>query len=632
RELNAQLPDGSVFDGHVQGMGFRFRSEELVVPMRLSAFNEGDLRNVVYILSDGPRKIRSIPEEYVQRQISGAQLIKNVTDPLPLRVIGGTERDIPEPRRESLVEERNPVPKNGLAKELFASDLLAVSTGNLSLEHEEMEKELLRIGERLGLRGEEVDSENAMALQAHRDKTVEEGLAMLEDMTLTVVDGDFPRQVIASDNLEFAAYDMPAERNSSLNYEATIFAPGQEKDGNLYLGSIDWNRVERQIAAEHYGWRFGLLGLMALGVIGMFGTFFAGRGKLAACIAVAVLCIGASSAIAQEDGASAPSREDAFEMLASSATADSGINWLTTMCNNNDSDRDAIVGQLRTIAARDENLEKRGWAIIALTEIGGQDVDEYLLGIHSDESQEMIVRTWCAAGRVAMTRTSPGLIEKANLISTFPSLGRPIGMRLVEKLSADGESASPEEIIAVTTRVPQLTQALIPTIMSLGPEKLSEVMFTADTNETRRMAAGYLGTMAQQDQNDLVTEIVTSHLQFDPDAQDIPWSGQDETNSALFLPGINWGQADAQRLVGNLIRWYVWCDVNGKTPQLNQIHNNIRSVNLARAAGYNSPGWNEISSEQWLQAWADCMGKDEVRAILEEQGLEDNERFSSLLR
>ena len=52
-------------------------SEELVVPMRLSAFNEGELRNIVYLLTDGPRKIRAIPEEYVVRQVPGAQLLKN---------------------------------------------------------------------------------------------------------------------------------------------------------------------------------------------------------------------------------------------------------------------------------------------------------------------------------------------------------------------------------------------------------------------------------------------------------------------------------------------------------------------------------------------------------------------------
>ena len=95
RRVISKLPAGAAFDGHVQAMGFRFHTGELVVPMRLSAFNAGELHNVVYLLTDKPQRIRSIPEEYVVRQISGEQLFENLTGPLPLRIIGGTEQDIP---------------------------------------------------------------------------------------------------------------------------------------------------------------------------------------------------------------------------------------------------------------------------------------------------------------------------------------------------------------------------------------------------------------------------------------------------------------------------------------------------------------------------------------------------------
>ena len=108
RRVKAGLPSGSTFDGHVQAMGFRFKTKELVVPMRLSAFNDGELRNIVYLLTDGPRKIRSIPEEYVVRQIRGKQLFKNVSDPLPLRIIGGTEKDLKEWHLKGLKERRDP--------------------------------------------------------------------------------------------------------------------------------------------------------------------------------------------------------------------------------------------------------------------------------------------------------------------------------------------------------------------------------------------------------------------------------------------------------------------------------------------------------------------------------------------
>src|SRR5438105_611729 len=160
KAVDTKLPGGSAFDGHVQAMAFRFKTDKLILPMRLSAYNEGEMHNIVYLVTDGPRKIRSIPEEYVVRQLSGEQLIRNVTQPLPLRIIGGTEADIQDWQRQSLPQQRNPAPHNGMAKDLFASDLLAVKNGRLSHPFEEDEKMLLRIGENFGLRGPATDKLN----------------------------------------------------------------------------------------------------------------------------------------------------------------------------------------------------------------------------------------------------------------------------------------------------------------------------------------------------------------------------------------------------------------------------------------------------------------------------------------
>ena len=177
REVDGRMPSGSSFDGHVQAMGFRFESEELVVPMRLASFNAGELRNIVYLLTDAPRKIRSIPEEYVVRQVAGDALFRNVTEPLPLRIIGGTEASIPEYQRRTLPQRRDPGPHNAAAMELFAGDLQAIETGKLTLAHEEKEKDLLAIGERLGLRGGDIDKLHADALARESQAAVEQSLA-----------------------------------------------------------------------------------------------------------------------------------------------------------------------------------------------------------------------------------------------------------------------------------------------------------------------------------------------------------------------------------------------------------------------------------------------------------------------
>ena len=57
-------------------------------------------------------------------------------------------------------------------------------------------------------------------------------------MTLSVIDGNFPREVLANQNLTFANYKMPSRRNSSRFYDATTKKPAGVKQGNLTLGVV----------------------------------------------------------------------------------------------------------------------------------------------------------------------------------------------------------------------------------------------------------------------------------------------------------------------------------------------------------------------------------------------------------
>ncbi len=272
RDVDTRLPKGSTFDGHVQGMGFRFRVDELVVPMRLSAFNEGELHNIVYLLTDGPRKIQSIPAEYVVRQVPGEQLYRNLTELLPVRIIGGSANDIPQARWEALKSQRNPFPRNGAARELFASDLLATKSGELALPHEEQEKELLRIGERFGLRGPEIDKLNEASLAELRSKTLEGALEALKGMTLTVIDGDFPRELLAKQNLKFVEHRMPARLNSPEFYDAKSFGPAPKQVGVLHLGALDRSH-KSSVAQNGNGFGFAALWLAS-------GLFFIAAGMV----------------------------------------------------------------------------------------------------------------------------------------------------------------------------------------------------------------------------------------------------------------------------------------------------------------------------------------------------------------
>jgi hypothetical protein len=249
REANADLEPGSAFDGFVQAMGFRFHTKELVVPMRLSTFNEGDLHNVVYILTDSPRMIREIPEEYVVRQVSGEQLRKNVTQPLPLRILGGEFEDIPDFQRVNLKTALDPIPKNGLAKQLFAADLMSVATRKLSLDHEEEQKQLLRIGEQLELRGADFDKLIEEEGERMSRLTEKANLKRLDDMTLTVVDGEFPREVLARQNLKFPEFRLAADKNNAQHYDAKLFGPGEaDRGGVLIQLSMNMDHVESILA------------------------------------------------------------------------------------------------------------------------------------------------------------------------------------------------------------------------------------------------------------------------------------------------------------------------------------------------------------------------------------------------
>jgi hypothetical protein len=208
RATNPNKPKGAPFTGKVQAMGFRFHSEELEVPMRLSAFNSGDTHNIVYLLADRPMRASNLPKNLVTRQLKGEELYKNLTQPLPYVIKGGTEDDMSPNDWKALNQQRDPVPHNGAAAELFASDLFVIESGKLTHASEEREKALLDIGERLGLRGGQLDAMHHKELAKDREMMKAASLAQLKGMTLTVLDGEFDRQVISRENIRFAPYKI----------------------------------------------------------------------------------------------------------------------------------------------------------------------------------------------------------------------------------------------------------------------------------------------------------------------------------------------------------------------------------------------------------------------------------------
>lgn len=208
RKVEPEVKDAA-FEGAVQAMGFRFRVKEPVIPMRLSAFNAGRLFNRVYILTDHPCRINELPDSLVKLQLPGAKVYSHLTDPLEIKVIGGTFIDAARMGyMDDLDEERDPKPRNGKAGKLFASDLSSIAHQQLSRPHEDHQKELLRINERFNLRAPVIDK----MIEELIETLYTGAYAMTEDafegLTLTVIEGDFPRETIAAKNLTLGKYQV----------------------------------------------------------------------------------------------------------------------------------------------------------------------------------------------------------------------------------------------------------------------------------------------------------------------------------------------------------------------------------------------------------------------------------------
>jgi hypothetical protein len=616
KKVNKKRPP-STFTGHVQAMGFRYKSDKLVVPMRLSAFNEGELRNIVYVLTESAKRIDGIPKRYVRRQISGKELYKNLTGPLPVRIIGGEWKDLQPYQKQNLKTRRDPKAHNGLAKQLFAADMLALKQKRLSNPFEEEEKQLLKIGERLSLRGPQMDALNGQILNKKRDRAVERALKGIKDMTFTVVDGTFERETIAKENLKFANYNLPSKRNNKKSYDTRMMGPGGTPQGKLYKGAslelVDENgdrSADASGAIETQPTNRGHWGV-GLGALVLFLGAFALRRRSATALGIAFAITLAGST------ASAESTESLLSKLADDKKAEAAV---AKLVKKGKSAVDDILDDI----ADTEDSKRRGWAIIALAEIGGKKADKGLTQIHNNTSMPMLVRTWAAAARVEIADTTEDLFALAQLASQFPAVQRPLGLRIGATLENVKGPKAAERLLKAQTQFPNLRNSLQASILKLTKKQLLHAMFTSDDNNVRRTAAAYIGSKASKD--DGVGKMIAKAYRFKKGAEDVPWKG-----GALFLPGIKWSKADSTKLVDNLVRWYLWAEINSRDDIKQQLHNNLRSIQLGRAAGYSSPGWNQGGVDPWLRTWGGVIGKKKLRSLLSQQGVRWKSRYRAIL-
>ena len=614
RSAKATLRPEQSFDGHVQAMGFRFRSNRLVVPMRLSAFNGGRMRNIVYLLTESPQRVAQMPAKYVVRQIPGRKLYQNLTRPLPLRVHGGTINDLKPWQRNGLKQRRNPDRFLKYARQLFSSDIHAAARGRLFHEHEETEKDLLRISERLSLRGKSMDNAHEQAIKKQAIKSSRHSLHRIKQLTLTIIDGDFARDVVANTNLTFAHYRMPSESNNARNYNARREGPGLKKpSGKLYRSALPASDPVRASGASnsHRSLAFAGIGSLAL----LLFSFVRKRFVVPLTLAFGVL-LSATTARAND-----PQLKSLIENLKNRTQASHASAQLVKLGSRA---TDALIN----IAFDATDPVQRGWAVVSLAEIGGPVVNRNLKKLHSNPNHPLVVRTWAAAARVRMARDTQTLVKLSRLMSQFPALKRPLGMRIAQMFSGRQNQAALEQMLEIATTNPQLQQALLPTVLKAGYKPLMRLMVGAKKQQVRRQAAAFIATLAQRKkglQDEIAAETVRV-LRFRPSEEDEPWKG-----GPLFLPSIRWTAQYARPLVNHLIAWHVWADTRDRRDVQRQLHNNLRSVNLARAAGYSSPGWSNVKTERWLKAWGKTIGRNRLRKLLLTQGWATYRRYKHIL-
>ena len=666
RKARPSFPRGGSFNGHVQAMGFRFRTRKLVVPMRLSAFNGGRLRNVVYLLTSGPKAIRHIPKKYVRRQISGRDLHRNVTKLLPMRVYGSIKR-LSSYRWPWIQRRRNPEPHNGHAKNLFASDLLSVRKNKLSHKFEEKKKVFLRIGERLLLRGHVLDGLHREVLKGALADAVGNSLNLLKSMTMTVIDGDFPRKVLARENLTFAYYKMPRKKNKDQYYNAQ-YLRGYRPYGRARL--TYWQGPKRYRPKKKKPLK-----------------------------------------LKSKRRKNVPSRAiyNLIRQMGSASKANRAVRLLVGMGQQT---TPYLLGE-----ALESNVwERRGWSIVALSELRGDNIAKGLVKLYKDKKQPMLVRTWGAAARILLTKSAQELVKYRGLMNQFRATHRTFKKRFqyyfqqqknwsIKELNRmlwlalsyketrgpfvhtylqkmlqkpnlqfhhyrnilyrtryyrgcrahfvpffkkvlkrtkknrlnlliqfynvlsgyryhqwklqkilqkeiDKKKYTFVQLLNQSTRYWSLRPFLVQKILKYPPQKLAKVLVSPKANSNiRRAAAGYLGNIARTKPR-LVAFAVIQAYKFRKGAKSVPWD-----RGALFLPYLKWPRDQARELVSELLTWMVWCEFKKQHNQRRQIHNNLRSLQLARMAGYRSPGWRLVSTQYWLQLWkrsATCTGVNKI--------------------
>ncbi len=296
--------------------------------------------------------------------------------------------------------------------------------------------------------------------------------------------------------------------------------------------------------------------------------------------------------------------------LAEVKTSQAAVEDLVKMGND-------AVPELIGAASEDPDLTTRGWAIVALGRIGGPEAGKALDRLSNDAKAPPLVKVWAGGARIHMAQNLDEVLALQPLVNAQPALKRPFGLRIRALINAGG--SSPAKLLKLAASNWQLQQDLAEAILAGGPKPLLETMAHDPDMNVRQLAAGYVGTIAQRQgkaANETIGLEVVKLYKFDPNAKQAPWAG-----GPLYVPNIGWEHQMAKELVGALISWHLWAELNNHKDEQSKIANNLNSLGLANVLGY-QPQWQDIGVVGWLKVWRQVAGVDGLKKLLAEQHAE----------
>jgi hypothetical protein len=228
---------------------------------------------------------------------------------------------------------------------------------------------------------------------------------------MTVIDGEFPRDVLQKEDLTFDEWSMPAERNRPEVYTANEGGPPLYRPGvRIIEGEPPPPALPKPTGA---------------GIVLAIGVVFVGlmlvrpvRRKAAGAALLFACCIASPLAAADEpDG-----WKSALADLSKPAVAADAVEKIKLQGSK-------AIPDLAAVALGKGPVSGRGWAIVALAEIGGRDADAALAKI-GKESDTPLVAEWAAAGRIIVTQDPERLIDATLPGAKHPALARTADERL----------------------------------------------------------------------------------------------------------------------------------------------------------------------------------------------------------